>query len=456
MVSELGERFLVRQSGPLSGEVRVSGAKNSVLKLMVATLLAKGTSRLCNVPRIKDVSCMADLLASLGVKVAGPAVGLPSPAVSPPGSASSAVGPPGSASSAVGPPGSAELVLEVPAELSPEPPYGLVERMRASIVLLGPLVARCGWARIPLPGGDDFGNRPVNYHVGALQAMGAEVEVSHGEILARADRLRGTRVVLEYPSHTATDNVLMASVLAKGYTVIENAAREPEVVDLAAFLNAMGARIEGAGTSRVEVEGVEALEPASHEVVSDRVEAATFLAAVGIAGGDIVVQEGRPEHMDMLLEKLRSMGMDILEVPGGIRALRDPGKRLASVDVATLPYPGVATDYKPLLVAMLSIADGVAVVTENIFGGRFKYVAELSRMGADITVEGHHAVIRGRDFLQGATVRAPDIRAGAALVLAGLAAQGETTVLDARHVDRGYEDFAGKLAGIGANVERLS
>jgi UDP-N-acetylglucosamine 1-carboxyvinyltransferase len=286
--------------------------------------------------------------------------------------------------------------------------------------------------------------------------MGAEVEVSHGEILARADRLRGTRVVLEYPSHTATDNVLMASVLAKGYTVIENAAREPEVVDLATFLNAMGARIEGAGTSRVEVEGVEALEPASHEVVSDRVEAATFLAAVGIAGGDVVVQKARAEHMDMLLEKLRSMGMEILELPGGIRALRQPGKRLASVDVATLPYPGVATDYKPLLVAMLSVADGVAVVTENIFGGRFKYVAELSRMGADITVEGHHAVIRGRDFLQGATVRAPDIRAGAALVLAGLAAQGETTVLDARHVDRGYEDFAGKLAGIGANVKRLS
>lgn len=453
MVNDPGERFLVRPSGPLSGEVRVGGAKNSVLKLMVATLLTKGTSRLCNVPRIRDVSCMADLLASLGVKVSGFMVSSPPPAVSPHGPASLFGSSPSSPSSS---PSSAELVLDVPSELFPKPPYGLVERMRASIVLLGPLVARCGWARIPLPGGDDFGNRPVNYHVGALQAMGAEVEVSHGEILARADRLRGTRVVLEYPSHTATDNVLMASVLAKGYTVIENAAREPEVVDLATFLNAMGARIEGAGTSRVEVEGVEALEPASHEVVSDRVEAATFLAAVGIAGGDVVVQKARAEHMDMLLEKLRSMGMEILELPGGIRALRQPGKRLASVDVATLPYPGVATDYKPLLVAMLSVADGVAVVTENIFGGRFKYVAELSRMGADITVEGHHAVIRGRDFLQGATVRAPDIRAGAALVLAGLAAQGETTVLDARHVDRGYEDFAGKLAGIGANVKRLS
>ncbi|MCU1490015.1 MAG: UDP-N-acetylglucosamine 1-carboxyvinyltransferase, partial [Acidimicrobiaceae bacterium] len=312
---------------------------------------------------------------------------------------------------------------------------------------------RHGRARISLPGGDDFGGRPIDFHLRAFTELGAEFTVDHGEVEGRCDRLIGTRIVLEYPSHTTTDNVLMASVLAKGTTVIENAAREPEIEDLAALLVAMGARIEGAGTSRIEVEGVDELRPARHEVVADRVVAATWLVAVGLAGGNVHVAGARPEHMDMLLVKLQAAGLELEPTVGGIR-VRATG-RPAPVDVATLPYPGVATDYKPLLVTLLSIATGVSIVTENLFSGRFRYVDELLRMGADIVTEGHHAVVRGVNGLSGAPVRAPDIRAGAALVLAGLAASGETVVAGAEHVDRGYEDFAGRLCALGADVTRL-
>ena len=259
-------------------------------------------------------------------------------------------------------------------------------------------------------------------------------------------------MVLEYPSHTATDNLLMAAALAKGTTVIENAAREPEVCDLARFLTAMGATVRGAGTSRIEVEGVGELRPADHTVVPDRVVAATYLAAVGLAGGEVVVEDARVDHMEMLVRKLAAMGVAVDQEPGGLRASCEG--RLRSVDVSTLPYPGVATDYKPFLVTMLAVADGVSIVTENLFAGRFRYVDELRRMGADVRTEGHHAVVRGVPRLSGAPVRAPDIRAGAALVLAGLVAEGETEVAGARHVDRGYEDLAGALRSLGARVSR--
>ena len=272
--------------------------------------------------------------------------------------------------------------------------------------------------------------------------------------VASVPRLLGNRVVLEYPSHTGTDNVLMAATLAKGTTVIENAAREPEVKDLAEFLNAMGARITGAGTSRIEVEGVEALHPATHAVIPDRLVVATFLVAAGLAGGEVVVEDGRPDHMDMLIRKLGATGIHITQGPDGLGARRDLSDRLEAVDVATLPYPGFATDYKPLLVTLLTVAEGVGIVTENLFFGRFRYVEELRRMGADIRTEGHHAVVRGVDRLSAAPVRAFDVRAGAALVLAGLVADGETVVTDAHHVDRGYEDFGGKLASLGAHVSR--
>ena len=425
-----GDRFVVRPGAELHGRVRAGGAKNSALKLMAACLLAEGRHVLAGVPRIDDVQIMAEVLGALGLSCRR----------EPPADRDD--------------PG--DLVIETPAELVPYAPYELAERLRASVVVLGPLLARAGRASIPLPGGDDFGSRPIDIHLHGLALLGADFATVHGNVEGTVPglptRLTGTRVVLEYPSHTATDNLLMAAVLAKGTTVIENAAREPEVADLAAMLGDMGARISGAGTSHLVVEGVDELHPAArpHRVVPDRVVAATFLAAVGLARGDVVVEDARPEHMDMLLRKMTAMGVELELTPDGLRAACS--RRLHSVDVATLPYPGVATDYKPLLVTMLSVADGVGIVSENLFQGRFRYVDELHRMGADIRTEGHHAVVRGVARLQGAPVRAPDIRAGAALVLAGLVAEGETVVSQAAHVHRGYEDLAGKLRSLGADV----
>jgi UDP-N-acetylglucosamine 1-carboxyvinyltransferase len=385
------------------------------------------------VPRIVDVEIMAEVLGAIGAQVVrGP---------DEPGG------------------GPGDLVVDTPATLVPAAPYELVERMRASVVVLGPLLARSGRASVSLPGGDDFGNRPIDIHLHGLSMLGAVFQTVHGNIEGRVPggpdgRLVGQRVVFEYPSHTATDNVLMAAVLAKGTTVIENAAREPEVSDLADFLTHMGARIRGAGTSHLEVDGVEELRPAprAHRVIPDRVVAATLLSAVGMAGGDVVIEDGRADHMDMLLRKMGEIGVEVSQIPEGMRAVSSG--RLRSMDVATLPYPGVATDYKPFLVTMLSVADGVGIVTENLFSGRFRYVDELRRMGADIRTEGHHAVVRGVRRLSGAPVRAPDLRAGAALVLAGMMAEGETVVSDAQHIDRGYEDLASTLSSLGADVTR--
>ncbi len=413
-------RLVVRPSGPLSGVVPVSGAKNSVLKIMAATTLASGTYTLRNVPAIADVTWMGELLADMGMAVRHE---------------------------------DDVLTIDSPADLVPEAPYELVERMRASIVVLGPLVARFGRARVALPGGDDFGPRPIDMHLRALEALGAEFRTEHGYIEARADRLLGTRILLEFPSVGATENTLMAAVLAKGTTVIENAAREPEIADLAACLNRMGAQILGAGTPTVTIEGVDELSPVEHTIVPDRIEAATYLAAVGVAGGEITVAGARPDHMTMLIQKLGEMGMRISPDPDGLWVMRS--KRLHSVDISTLPYPGLATDYKPLLVALLAFADGVGIVTENLFTGRFRYIDELVRMGADIRTEGHHAVVRGRERLSGAPVRAPDIRAGAALAVAALGADGETVVAGAEHIDRGYEHFVDKLSALGADIERL-
>ena len=424
------DRIIVNPGGPLSGTVRAGGAKNSVLKLMAACLLAEGRHVLTNVPRISDVDIMADVLEAMGATVAR-----------------------GDRPD--------ELVVTTPADITPEAPYELVEQMRASVVVLGPLLARCGWARVSMPGGDDFGPRPIDMHLRALESLGAEFTSAHGNVegrvgssVAGVPRLVGNRVVLEYPSHTGTDNVLMAAVLAKGTTVIENAAREPEVRDLADFLNAMGAKITGAGTSRIEVEGVDRLEPTTHAVIPDRLVVATFLVAAGLTGGDVTVEDGRPEHMDMLLRKLTATGMEVTLEPEGLRASAAGAGRLRSTDVATLPYPGFATDYKPLFVTLLTVTEGVGIVTENLFFGRFRYIEELRRMGADIRTEGHHAVVRGVGRLSGAKVRAFDVRAGAALVLAGLVAEGETVISDAHHVDRGYEDLGGKLASLGAHVSR--
>ena len=414
-----GDHLIVRPSGPLRGEVTIGGAKNSVLKLMAASLLAPGAYVLHNVPDIVDVGLMAELLESMGGSVSRDG---------------------------------STLAIDQPDDIRPEAPYELVERMRASIVVLGPLLARFGRARVAMPGGDDFGSRPIDFHLRSLEELGATFTQSHGYIEGRAEQLFGARLLLEYPSVGATENALMAAVLAKGETVIDNAAREPEIADLAAFLNRMGGRVLGAGSSTITVEGVESLNAVEHTVVPDRIEAATFLAAVAVCGGEVTLRGARADHMDMLIAKLAEMGMRVSPAADGLWAMVQ--ERLRAVDVSTLPYPGVATDYKPLIVTALALADGVGIVTENIFSGRFRYIDELVRMGADIRTDGHHAVVRGKPVLSGAPVRAPDIRAGAALAIAGLRAEGETVVAGASHIDRGYEQFVEKLRALGADISR--
>jgi UDP-N-acetylglucosamine 1-carboxyvinyltransferase len=414
-------RFVVRASGPLSGTVAVSGAtKNSGLKQMAAALLAPGTTRLRNMTRVSDLDVMAELLRAIGARVGFEGD---------------------------------EVVVDASKDLLPEAPYELVTRMRASINVLGPLLARCGEARVALPGGDNIGSRKVDMHLRGLEAMGAQIDVAHGFVHAHAHALAGARVVLEFPSVGATENLMTAAVLAKGTTVIDNAAREPEVADLAAFLDRMGAHVSGAGTSTIEVEGVEELVPVDSEIMADRVEAGTLLMACGITGGEIELLGTRMEHLEIVVMKLTEMGMRISPTPDGLWARCDT--RLRAVDVATLPHPGFATDFMPLAVALLAVADGSAIVTENVYDGRFQFVDELARMGADVRTEGRHAIVRGVDRLSGAPVSASDVRAGAALTLAGLAADGETVVHDCFHVDRGYADLAGTLRALGADVTRV-
>jgi UDP-N-acetylglucosamine 1-carboxyvinyltransferase len=419
------EQIVVSRSGPLSGEVTVPGAKNSVLKLMAATLLADGTTTLTNVPDIVDVGIMSELLAAIGVTTTG--------------------------SSSDG-----TISLTNHGDLTPVAPYELVERIRASINVLGPLLGRCGRVRLSLPGGDDFGSRPIDMHLRGLEAMGASFEITHGYVdaVADGDRLHGADITFEFPSVGATENILTAAVYAKGTTVIDNAAREPEIADLCHLLVAMGADIEGIGSATLVVHGVEpgSLRAADHRVVTDRIQVATYLAAVGVAGGELTVRGARPEHMEMLLRRFGDMGIELVGQHDGVTArVHD---RLRSIDVATLPYPGIATDYKPLIVTMLTVADQVGIVTENLYPGRFRYVEELHRLGADIRTDGHHAVVRGRPQLSGAPVRAHDIRAGAALVVAGLAAEGETVISGVHHIDRGYDDLVGRLAAVGAPISR--
>ena len=422
-----GPLITVRRAGDLSGRVLVPGAKNSVLKLMAACLLADGSSEISNVPEIADVSIMSELLEAIGLRLDTPAPNT--------------------------------LRVTNPGDLVPVAPYELVERIRASINVLGPLLTRCGEVRLSLPGGDDFGARPIDMHIAGLEAMGAEFKISHGYLEARADRLHGADIVFDFPSVGATENIVTAAVLAEGVTTVENAAREPEVVDLCQFLLAMGAEISGVGTSRLTIRGVgrDGLRPASHRTVPDRVQAATYIAAVAVAGGEVEMVDARSGQMEMLLTRCRDMGIVFEPFDDqGVEGLRvSCSERLRSVDVQTLPYPGIATDYKPLIITMLAVADGVSIVTENLYPGRFRYVEELQRLGADIRTDGHHAVVRGQPRLSGAPVRAHDIRAGAAMVVAGLAAEGATTISGVRHIDRGYDDLVGRLASIGADITRV-
>lgn len=413
--------IVVEGGSRLAGTVGVLGAKNAVLKEMVASLLAPGRHHITNVPAILDVELMCRVLEHTGAKVTLE---------------------------------NHELWVVVPEEPEPVAPIELVRQMRASIVVLGPLLARCGVARVALPGGDDLGARPIEWHLGGLEQMGAEFELVHGELVGRVHgRLKGAEVELPFPSVGATENLLLAAVLAEGETRIVNAAREPEIEDLVSHLGEMGAEISGGGTSLVTVRGVESLSPADHRVIPDRLEAGTYAVAGAITGGDVTVTGCRPEHLRMELRKLEEAGCEVGQGDGWLR-LAGP-ERPRAVDFATLPFPGFHTDMHPQLVALLAVASGTSVITENLYDSRFRYVGELARMGADITVEAQHAVIRGVETLSGCPVLAPDIRAGAALVLAGLRAEGVTEVGDAAHIDRGYEDFTGRLASLGARVEHV-
>ncbi len=417
-------QIVVRRSSLLSGEVPVPGAKNSVLKLIAATLLAEGEYRLTNVPDIADVRTMCELLEALGMSTQRVSAH--------------------------------ELVVVNSGGITPIAPFELVDRIRASINLLGPLLGKYGHVDIAMPGGDDFGSRPIDLHVAGLEAMGAVFDLNRDGVKATAAHLHGAEITLTFPSVGATENILMAAVLADGVTIIDNAAREPEIGDLCSMLNKMGAKIAGVGTGNMTITGVtpNELHSVDHEVINDRVQAATYIAAVAVAGGDVFVRGARAEHMEMLLNRYAEMGVSITPQADGLRVVAN--ERLRSIDFATLPYPGIATDYKPLLVGMLSVANGTGIATENLYPGRFRYVDELQKLGADIRIDGHHAVIRGVDQLVGASVNAPDIRAGAALVVAGLVASGETVINDIHHIDRGYDDLVGKLGALGALVTRRS
>lgn len=417
-------RIRVRPGNKLTGTVDVPGAKNSVLKLMAACLMADGDFTLTNVPDIDDVVTMSDLLAAIGLRIDHDRA-------------------------------HGQLKITNPGALSLVAPYELVERIRASINVLGPLLGRFGEVRIALPGGDDFGSRPIDMHLNGLMQMGAEFTIRHGDVHAFADRLHGADITLEFPSVGATENLITAAVFAKGATMIDNAAREPEIVDLCNMLVAMGASIEGIGSTTISIHGVErdALRPVTHAVIPDRVQAATYIAAAAITGGELLVRDAVPEHMEMLLRRFGDMGITVEPQHNGMLVVGP--EKLKSIDVVTLPFPGVATDYKPLVVALLSVGDGVGIVTENLYPGRFRYVDELRRLGANIRTDGHHAIVRGVPRLSGAPVRAPDIRAGAALVVAGLVAEGETVVSDIHHIDRGYDDLVGRLASLGADIARI-
>jgi UDP-N-acetylglucosamine 1-carboxyvinyltransferase len=417
------DRFRVVGGARLVGTVKVSGAKNSALKLMAASLLAVGKSKITNLPAIADVDYMAELLTRLGCKVEIDNI-------------------------------AGEVTIDVPKELGHRADYDLVRKLRASINVLGPLITRTGQAEVALPGGDAIGSRGLDFHVNGLAEMGAEIKLEHGFIIASAKQaLTGALVVLEFPSVGATENIMTAATLAKGITTIENAAREPDVVDLGEFLIAMGAKISGLGSHTIKIEGVSNLNPATHATLPDRIVTGTWAFAAAMTKGDITIENGRADHLEMPLDKLVEAGAVVTTTENGFRVKMD--KRPIAVDVATLPYPGFPTDLQPMIITLNSIADGTSIVTENVFEGRFMFVNELMRLGAKIQIDGHHAAITGIDQLSAAPVVATDIRAGAGLVLAALVSDGITIIEDAYHIDRGYPDFPNQLKLLGADVSRI-
>ena len=416
------ERFEVTGGARLEGAVQVHGAKNSILKLMAAALLAPGVHRLGNVPAIADVSIMSELLVRLGCQITHDETSL-------------------------------TLTITVPEHLEHRADYDLVRKMRASINVLGPLLTRTGRAEVALPGGDAIGSRGLDFHIHGLETLGAQVINEHGYIIATTSgRLRGALIELEFPSVGATENLLSAAVLARGETVIENAAREPDIVDMGIYMQKMGAQISGLGTSTITINGVDSLRPADHDALPDRIVSGTWAFAAAMTQGDITIHNANPEHLEIPLDKLVLSGAVITTIPGGFRVRMD--HRPKAIDAVTLPYPGFPTDLQPMIVALNSIAQGSALVTENVFEGRFMFINELVRLGADVTTDGHHAFIKGREKLSSAPVAATDIRAGAALVLAALVCDGTTIIEDIFHVDRGYPKFDEQLRALGADIRR--
>ena len=419
-MSEKKDKFLVTGGAQLRGAVKVSGAKNSVLKLMGAALLAEGTTVLNNCPEILDVPYMKDVLEGLGcsVMISGQSV-----------------------------------YITTPSDLKSDADFEAVRQFRASVCVLGPLTARCGRAVVALPGGDAIGSRPLDMHQTGLEKLGAKTYIEHGCVVAETDQLKGAHIVLDFPSVGATENILTAAVLADGVTILDNAAREPEIVDLCEMLISMGARIEGAGSNTLTITGVERLNPTTHDVVGDRIVAGTWAYAAAITRGDITVGGIPPRHLHLPLEKLKLAGAIIETYENGFRVRMDGRPR--AVDFQTLPFPGFPTDLQPMAIGLAAVAEGMSVITENVFESRFRFVDEMLRLGADAHVDGHHVVMRGKEQLSSTTVWSSDIRAGSGLVLAALRADGVTEVRDVYHIDRGYPNFVENLNALGAKVERV-
>lgn len=416
------DKLIINGGATLSGDVRISGAKNAALPILAATLLAETPITVGNIPHLHDITTTMELLAQMGVKLLV----------------------------------DEKMRIEVDASeiVNPVAPYELVKTMRASILVLGPLLARCGTADVSLPGGCAIGSRPVNLHIDGLRAMGAEIEVENGFIRAHADRLKGARLVMDIITVTGTENLMMAATLADGISVIENAAREPEVVDLANCLNAMGARVSGAGTSTIEIEGVDRLLGTEYNVLPDRIETGTFLVAGAIGRGRVRARDTDPTLLDAVLQKLREAGAEITTGDDWIE-LDMRGQRPKAVDIHTAPYPAFPTDMQAQFTALNAVAEGVGTITETVFENRFMHVLELQRMGANIKLEGNTAICTGTERLTGAPVMATDLRASASLVLAGMVADGETVVDRIYHVDRGYQNIEEKLRGLGASIRRV-
>lgn len=414
------DKFIIEGGKKLEGRVRISGSKNAALPVLVSSLLADGWSTYHNIPDLADIRTIKKLLANHGAQMEGEGE---------------------------------TLRINGGNIANCEAPYDLVRTMRASVLVLGPLVARMGKARVSLPGGCAIGARPINLHLKALEAMGAEIDLKEGYVEAKAKRLKGARIYFDISTVGGTENVLMAAALAKGTTRLENAAKEPEVVNLADTLKAMGAKIKGAGTDVITIEGVESLNPCEVSVIPDRIEAGTFLIAAAITGGDVILEGCNAEHLDALIMKVRETGIAIEPIEDGLRVQGVP--EIRSVDVKTLPYPGFPTDLQAQIMALMAVARGSSVITETIFENRFMHVAELKRLGANIAVEGHNAVIKGVKKLKGAPVMATDLRASASLVVAGLAAEGKTTLARVYHIDRGYQAIEKKLTALGAVIKRV-